>query len=182
MAKTATSGFEGFDLDYLVKGRDHVVMNKKNQISIAKQTALNMYEMGYTKPIKRTDIKVLGKQAPIPNQIANAVPNKNTAIANGRRNGFWNLLTFSINGTVNKPAGTAAIASTPSNLFGKTRNKLNVGKKYHSGKISKGVANGSAFSPSAEGSRTPKPIRIAKVPNITTGKIYNKSFGQAGSP
>ena len=63
MAKTATSGFEGFDLDYLVKGRDHVVMNKKNQISIAKQAALNMYEMGYTKPIKRTDIKVLGKQA-----------------------------------------------------------------------------------------------------------------------
>ncbi len=63
MAKTATSGFEGFDLDYLIKGRDHVVMNKKNQISIAKQTALNMYEMGYTKPIKRTDIKVLGKQA-----------------------------------------------------------------------------------------------------------------------
>ena len=50
MAKTATSGFEGFDLDYLVKGRDHVVMNKKNQISIAKQTAINMYEMGYTKP------------------------------------------------------------------------------------------------------------------------------------
>jgi len=63
MAKTATSGFEGFDLDYLVKGRDHIIMNKKNQISIAKQTAINMYEMGYTKPIKRTDIKVLGKQA-----------------------------------------------------------------------------------------------------------------------
>ena len=63
MAKTATSGFEGFDLDYLVKGRDHIIMNKKNQISMAKQTAINMYEMGYTKPIKRTDIKVLGKQA-----------------------------------------------------------------------------------------------------------------------
>ena len=63
MAKTATSGFEGFDLDYLVKGRDHIIMNKKNQISIAKQTAINMYELGYTKPIKRTDIKVLGKQA-----------------------------------------------------------------------------------------------------------------------
>ncbi len=28
--------------------------------------------------------------------------------------------------------------------FGKTRNKLNVGKKYHSGKISNGVLNGSA--------------------------------------
>ena len=63
MAKTATSGFEGFDLDYLVKGRDHVIMNKKNQISIAKKTALNMYDMGYTSPIRRNDIKVLGKQA-----------------------------------------------------------------------------------------------------------------------
>jgi hypothetical protein len=28
---------------------------------------------------------------------------------------------------------------TPNNLFGNTRNKLNVGKKYHSGKISKGA-------------------------------------------
>ena len=32
--------------------------------------------------------------------------------------GFWNLFTFSINGTVNKPAGTAAIDRTPNNLFG----------------------------------------------------------------
>ena len=62
MAKTATSAYEGFDLDYLVKGRDHVVMNKKNQISIAKNVALNMYDMGYTKPIPKNDIKVLGKQ------------------------------------------------------------------------------------------------------------------------
>ena len=38
-------------------------MNKKNQISIAKKTALNMYDMGYTSPIRRNDIKVLGKQA-----------------------------------------------------------------------------------------------------------------------
>lgn len=63
MAKTATSAFEGFDLDYFVKGRDNVIMNKKNQISIAKKTALNMYESGYTKPIKQNNIKVLGKQA-----------------------------------------------------------------------------------------------------------------------
>ncbi len=39
------------------------VVNKKNQISIAKKTALNMYESGYTKPIKQNNIKVLGKQA-----------------------------------------------------------------------------------------------------------------------
>jgi hypothetical protein len=34
-----------------------------------------------------------------------------------------NLFTFSINGTVIKPNGTAAIANTPSNL-GNTRNKI----------------------------------------------------------
>ena len=62
MAKTATSAYEGFDLDYLVKGRDHVIMNKKNQISIAKNVAINMYDMGYTKPIQKNNIKVLGKQ------------------------------------------------------------------------------------------------------------------------
>jgi hypothetical protein len=52
-----------------------------------------------------------------------------------------------MNGTVSNPAGTAAIERTPNNLLGKTRNKLNVGKKYHSGKISNGVANGFAGSP-----------------------------------
>ena len=50
-----------------------------------------------------------------------------------------------------KPNGTAAIANTPNNLFGNTRNKLNVGKKYHSGKISNGVLNGSAGSPNCVG-------------------------------
>ena len=63
MGKTATSGFEGYDLDYFIKGRDITVMNKKNQIYIAKQKALNLFEAGYTKPIERNDIKVLGKQA-----------------------------------------------------------------------------------------------------------------------
>ena len=62
------------------------------------------------------------------------------------------MLTFSKNGTVNKPAGTAAIDNTPNNLLGKTRNKLNVGKKYHSGKISRGVAKGFAGSPNGDGS------------------------------
>ena len=39
----------------------------------------------------------------------------------GRLNGFWNLLTFSINGTVIKPIGTAAIDNTPKSLLGITR-------------------------------------------------------------
>ena len=63
MGKTATSGFEGYELDYFIKGRDITVMNKKNQINIAKQKALNLFDAGYTKPIERNDIKVLGKQA-----------------------------------------------------------------------------------------------------------------------
>ena len=124
----------------------------------------------------------IGKHAPIPNQTAKINPVINTRLAIGRRNGFWNLLTFSINGTVINPAGTAAIANTPSNLFGKTLNKLKVGKKYHSGKISNGVLNGSAGSPNCVGAITPKPIQHAAVPNIQIGKTYNKSFGQAGSP
>ncbi|KAK8628500.1 hypothetical protein V6N13_009088 [Hibiscus sabdariffa] len=56
------------------------------------------------------------------------------------------------------------------------------GKKYHSGNISKGVANGSAGSPIIEGSRTAKPMLQAIVPRITTGKIYKRSLGHAGSP
>ena len=76
----------------------------------------------------------IGKHAPIPNQTATKNPRIKAKLAIGRRNGFWNLLTFSINGTVIKPKGTAAIATTPNNLLGNTRNKLNVGKKYHSGK------------------------------------------------
>ena len=89
----------------------------------------------------------IGKHAPIPNQTANINPKIKTKLAIGRRNGFWNLFTFSIKGTVINPAGTAAIAKTPNNLLGNIRNKLKVGKKYHSGKISSGVLNGSAGSP-----------------------------------
>jgi hypothetical protein len=94
----------------------------------------------------------------------------NAKLAIGRRNGFWNLLTFSINGTVINPNGTEAIAKTPNNLFGNTRNKLNVGKKYHSGKISNGVLNGSAGSPNCVGANTDNPTTHASVPNIVTGK------------
>ena len=97
-------------------------------------------------------------------------PTIKTKLAIGRRNGFWNLFTFSINGTVIKPAGTAAIAKTPNNLFGNTRNKLNVGKKYHSGKISNGVLKGSAGSPICVGDITAKPMQQANVPKIQTGK------------
>lgn len=123
---------------------------------------------------------MIGIHAPIPNQIATTILNKNNPIATGLRNGFWNLLILSIKGTVIKPAGTAAIDKTPSNLLGITRNKLNVGKKYHSGRISRGVANGSAFSPRGEGDKTDSPITQDNVPNMQTGNIYKRSLGHAG--
>jgi 3-hydroxyacyl-CoA dehydrogenase len=63
MAKVATSAYEAFDLGVLQKGKDIVVVNKDRQIAVAKQLALQMAEQGYTQPIQRKDVKVLGKQA-----------------------------------------------------------------------------------------------------------------------
>lgn len=63
MAKVSTSAYEAFDTGVLQKGKDIVVVNKDRQIAISKQVALQMAEQGYTLPIRRTDVKVLGKQA-----------------------------------------------------------------------------------------------------------------------
>ncbi|PRX51916.1 3-hydroxyacyl-CoA dehydrogenase/enoyl-CoA hydratase family protein [Salegentibacter salegens] len=63
MAKVSTSAHEAFDLNLLQKGKDIVVVNQERQLTIAKKHALLMAENGYTKPIARKDIKVLGKQA-----------------------------------------------------------------------------------------------------------------------
>ena len=63
MAKVATSAYEAFDIGVLQKGKDTVVVDSKRQLSIAKQEALLMAQRGYTQPLQRTDIKVLGKQA-----------------------------------------------------------------------------------------------------------------------
>ena len=63
MAKVSTSAYEAFDLGLLQKGKDVVVVNKERQIAIAKSHAKLMAETGYTQPIKRNDVRVLGKQA-----------------------------------------------------------------------------------------------------------------------
>ena len=63
MAKVSTSAYEAFELNLLQKGKDVVVVNKDRQIAVAKQHAKLMAESGYTQPIMRRDIKVLGKQA-----------------------------------------------------------------------------------------------------------------------
>ena len=63
MAKVSTSGHEAYDLGILKHGKDIVVVNKDRQIAEAKKHALLMAEAGYTQPIHRKDVKVLGKQA-----------------------------------------------------------------------------------------------------------------------
>ncbi|MCX2720249.1 3-hydroxyacyl-CoA dehydrogenase/enoyl-CoA hydratase family protein [Lentiprolixibacter aurantiacus] len=63
MAKVSTSAYEAYDLGILQKGKDVVVVNKDRQIATAKAYAKLMAESGYTQPVRRKDVKVLGKQA-----------------------------------------------------------------------------------------------------------------------
>lgn len=63
MAKVSTSAYEAFDLGILQKGKDKIIVNKDRQLATAKAYAKLMNYQGYTKPIIRSDIKVLGKQA-----------------------------------------------------------------------------------------------------------------------
>lgn len=63
MAKVATSAYEAFDNNIFQTGKDVVVVNKDRQIAEAKKHALLLADAGYTQPVPRKDIKVLGKQA-----------------------------------------------------------------------------------------------------------------------
>lgn len=63
MAKVSTSAYEAFDTGILKPGKDIIVVNKDRQIATAKQVARMMADQGYTQPIRRKDVKVLGKQA-----------------------------------------------------------------------------------------------------------------------
>lgn len=63
MAKVATSAEEAFDYNILQRGKDVVVVNKDLQLAQAKREALVLAQAGYTQPVKRKDIKVLGRQA-----------------------------------------------------------------------------------------------------------------------
>ena len=63
MAKVSTSGYEAFHNGVLLHSKDLIVVNKNRQLAEAKKHAILMAEAGYTQPVKRNDIKVLGKQA-----------------------------------------------------------------------------------------------------------------------
>ena len=62
-AQVATSGEEAFELGYLRRGIDEVIVSRELQLTRAKKAALELADKGYTKPIERTDIKVLGQEA-----------------------------------------------------------------------------------------------------------------------
>ena len=61
MAKVSTSAHEAFDLGILRKGIDEISMNQSRRIADAKQSVIDLYDAGYTMPLQRTDIKVLGR-------------------------------------------------------------------------------------------------------------------------
>jgi len=62
-AKVATSAYEGFDLGIYRKGLDEIVINQARRIAEAKKSVLEIYDSGYTTPVQRKDIKVLGRSA-----------------------------------------------------------------------------------------------------------------------
>ena len=62
-AKVATSAYEAFELGYLQKGKDNITINSNKLIEDAKQKVILLDNLGYTKPVKRKDIKILGKEA-----------------------------------------------------------------------------------------------------------------------
>jgi 3-hydroxyacyl-CoA dehydrogenase len=61
-AKVATSAYEAFELGYLREGVDEVVVNRRDQLARAKAAALAMADQGYTTPVKRKDITVMGQE------------------------------------------------------------------------------------------------------------------------
>jgi len=62
MAKVSTSGYEAYQLGYLQKDKFSISMNRNRLLADAKAKAIELADAGYTKPVQRTDIKVLGKQ------------------------------------------------------------------------------------------------------------------------
>ncbi|HET6254350.1 MAG TPA: 3-hydroxyacyl-CoA dehydrogenase/enoyl-CoA hydratase family protein [Puia sp.] len=60
-AKVSTSAYEAFDLGILRKGHDIVSINQGRRIAEAKAAALELYNDGYTMPVPRKDVKVLGR-------------------------------------------------------------------------------------------------------------------------
>jgi 3-hydroxyacyl-CoA dehydrogenase len=61
-AKVSTSAHEAFELGYLRKGIDEVVVSRELQLARAKAAALEMVQAGYTAPKRSKNITVLGQE------------------------------------------------------------------------------------------------------------------------
>ncbi|MFT5724524.1 MAG: 3-hydroxyacyl-CoA dehydrogenase [Bacteroidia bacterium] len=62
-AKVATSGYEAFDIGVLHSDKDAVVLNQSRLIADAKEKVIELYDSGYSMPVQRDDILVLGQTA-----------------------------------------------------------------------------------------------------------------------
>lgn len=60
MAKVSSSAHEAIE-NGILRSFDKIVLNRNRQIITAKEEVIELYNAGYTKPIERKDIKVLGK-------------------------------------------------------------------------------------------------------------------------
>jgi 3-hydroxyacyl-CoA dehydrogenase len=62
-AKVATSAHEAFEMGVLRRGTDAICMNQSRRIDMAKKSVLSLYDAGYVMPVRRNDIRVLGRGA-----------------------------------------------------------------------------------------------------------------------
>lgn len=62
-AKVATSAHEGFGLGVYRKGLDEVVLNIGRRVAESKKSVTEIFDSGYTAPVQRKDIRVLGRSA-----------------------------------------------------------------------------------------------------------------------
>lgn len=61
-AKVSTSAHEAFDLGYLRKGTDEVVVSRDHQLKRAKEACLEIAEVGYVSPKREKSITVMGQE------------------------------------------------------------------------------------------------------------------------
>jgi 3-hydroxyacyl-CoA dehydrogenase len=62
-AKVSTSAYEAFNLGILKKDRDIVSINQGRRVAEAKSAVIELANDGYTMPVLRKDVKVLGRSA-----------------------------------------------------------------------------------------------------------------------
>ncbi|MFZ5553835.1 MAG: 3-hydroxyacyl-CoA dehydrogenase NAD-binding domain-containing protein [Bacteroidota bacterium] len=62
-AKVSLSAQEAFELGYLRYGTDEVIVSRAHQLQYAKEACIELSEKGYTKPVERKDIRILGNSA-----------------------------------------------------------------------------------------------------------------------